>query len=207
MAPGRVSAGRLLLAAAAALVVAAAAFVTVRAAPVAVDLPVGAQIEGSLGVLNLAGAPTRLALGRQATVIVLMATWCKYCAYEDRWVVPRIEGAPGRAIDVVDVSAHGGIATPGPVKPAFSGREQRTGPVSAQMAAATLQRYGQRYGLLGARSVHLYVATAGARARLQVETYPTFVIVGADGRVRRIIVGAVSADVLMRAIASVQSAE
>ncbi|MCY0865153.1 MAG: hypothetical protein OWQ57_09395, partial [Sulfobacillus sp.] len=56
------------------------------------------------GLQSLDQKPARLVYGQRATIVMLMATWCKYCAYDDRYVWPALMHTPGVTLDIVNVS-------------------------------------------------------------------------------------------------------
>lgn len=134
-------------------------------------------------VMTLSGQPTTLAHGSKATIVMGMASWCKFCAYEDKYVIPAIAKTPGIAIDVVDVSPKGGIAQPGPENPAFTGLDGTGGPLTVAGMEQTMSRYVQNYGTLSAPNVHVYVASSATQTAWAVKEFPSFAFVNAAGRV------------------------
>ncbi|MCL8208381.1 MAG: hypothetical protein K6V97_09970 [Actinomycetia bacterium] len=166
-------------------------------------LAVGQSLAGQKPVETLTGQPTSLALGRRATVVVLMATWCRYCGYEDRWVVPGLVGQPGVAVDLVDVSPYGGIASPGPQSPPFSGQDHIGKKTTVAGMRAWMARYAAQYGL--PPGVHLYVAPSETQASWKVASYPTIVLLDGSGTVRRVIAGAFTSS--KAALGAVQQVE
>ena len=119
-----------------------------------------------------------------------MASWCLYCGYEDKWVLPVLAKTPGVVIDVVDVSPHGGIANPGPQSPPFSGHDGTGGSLTTAGMAQTMQQYVQSFGTLNAPNVHVYVAPATTRRIWAVQQFPTLAFIGPAGRVAVLPAGA-----------------
>ena len=167
-------------------------------------LAVGQSLAGGTPVETLDGRPAALALGRRATVVVLMATWCRYCGYEDRWVVPGLVGQPGVAVDLVNVSPYGGIASPGPKTPPFSGQDHIGKKVTVAGMRSWMARYAAQYDL--PPSVHLYVAPTSTQARWNVASYPTIVLLNGSGTIRNVVAGAfTSAEAALQAVQRVES--
>ncbi len=94
-------------------------------------------------LLNVRGERVVLQKGSQGSVILTMAPWCRFCGYEDRWVLPHIAQAyPSVAIDVVDVSYMGGIASPGPEYPPFHGADgQKTKTLPEGKVLSIMRQY------------------------------------------------------------------
>lgn len=166
-------------------------------------LAVGQSLAGGTPVETLDGRPAALALGRRATVVVLMATWCRYCGYEDRWVVPGLVGQPGVAVDLVDVSPYGGIASPGPQSPPFSGQDHIGKKTTVAGMRSWMARYAAQYGLPPA--VHLYVAPTDTQSSWNVASYPTIVLLNGSGTIRNVVAGAFTSPAA--ALRAVQQAE
>lgn len=140
-------------------------------------------------LLTPTGKPVRMAVGRRATVVMAMATWCKFCGYMDRWVLPSIARLPGVTVDVVDVSATGGIAHPGPRTPPFSGVDsQPTAPLSVTGMERDLGHYASVYQLAHA-GIHVYLAPVTTQANWQIEGLPTIAILRPDGTVAKALTG------------------
>lgn len=132
---------------------------------------------------TLNGHPTTLARGSRGTVVIAMASWCLYCGYEDKWVLPVLAHTPGVTIDVVDVSPRGGIADPGPQTPPFSGHDGSGGPLTTAGMESVMQQYVKAFGTLSAPSIHVYVAPASTRQAWQVTMFPTLAFINHAGRV------------------------
>lgn len=143
---------------------------------------VGQAAPFSATVLTLHNHPTHLARGSRGTVIMAMASWCLYCGYEDKWVLPMLAKTPGVAVDIIDVSPQGGIADPGPQSPPFSGHDGVGGPLSVPQMETTMQQYVKTFGTLSAPNIHVYVATAAVQSAWHVNSFPTLGFVNAQGR-------------------------
>jgi len=133
-----------------------------------------------------------LAQGKRATVIMLMASWCLYCGYMDRYVWPTLAQTPGVAVNIVDISPTGGIANPGPKTPPFSGHDGQgpTGLSAAQMVQ-TMAQYRVAYQNMP--NLHVYVAPAAQQAQWRVQAFPTIIWINGNGRVRAVTEGALTA--------------
>ena len=134
-------------------------------------------------VESLSGHATALARGPKATVVMAMASWCRYCGYEDKWVLPQLAKTPGVAIDVVDVSPQGGIADPGPQNPPFSGHDGQGGPLTVAGMETTMQYYVTTFGTLSASNIHVYVAPQTTQSAWNIQSFPTLAFLGANGTV------------------------
>ncbi len=141
-------------------------------------------------VRSLTNHPATLARGSRATVVMAMASWCLYCGYEDKWVLPVLAKTPGVVIDVVDVSPHGGIANPGPQSPPFSGHDGTGGPLTTSGMAHTMQQYVHTFGTLNAPNVHVYVAPSTTRRIWAIQQFPTLAFIGSSGQVTVLPAGA-----------------
>lgn len=109
-----------------------------------------------------------------------MASWCLYCGYEDRWVLPALARTPGVTVDIVDVSPQGGIADPGPESPPFHGHDGHGGPLTAQGMEQTMRQYVRAYHLTGA-AIHVYVAPAATQKTWAVQSFPALAFVNWQG--------------------------
>ena len=137
----------------------------------------------SSSVTTLQGQATTLAQGSKGTVVVAMASWCLFCGYEDKWVLPQLAKTPGVAIDVVDVSPQGGIADPGPQNPPFSGHDGQGGPLTVAGMETTMQYYVTTFGTLSASNIHVYVAPQTTQSAWNIQSFPTLAFLGANGTV------------------------
>ncbi|CAB1129478.1 conserved protein of unknown function [Candidatus Hydrogenisulfobacillus filiaventi] len=170
--------------------------------PVASPFAVGSTLPTGRVVDSLAGKPTALARGSRATIVMGMASWCLYCGYEDRWVLPAIAKEPGVAVDIVDLSPQGGIADPGPETPPFSGHDGEGGPLDTAGMEAVMRQYLAAYrGLPG---IHVYVAPAAIRQAWAVQGFPTLAIANTQGRVVQVVPGAVLPAALRQAVAAAE---
>jgi hypothetical protein len=130
--------------------------------------------------LTLTGQPATLARGSKGTIIMAMASWCLYCGYEDKWVLPHLAQQPGVAIDIVDVSPQGGIADPGPQSPPFSGHDGVGSPESVSQMETTMQQYVKTFGTLS--RIHVYIAPTSVQNAWHISSFPTLGFVNANGR-------------------------
>ena len=144
---------------------------------------VGATMHFKTPVYTLTGQQTTLVQGSKGTVIMAMASWCLYCGYEDKWVLPVLAKTPGVVIDIVDVSPQGGIANPGPQSPAFSGHDGQGGPLTVAGMESTMQQYKKTFGTLNASNIHVYVAPQATQSAWNIQSFPTLAFVGPTGKV------------------------
>ncbi len=152
-------------------------------------------------LVTVDGKPTSLALGRKATVVVAMATWCKFCGYMDKWVLPVVAKEAGVEVDVVDVSQVGGIANPGPQHPAFSGSDGQGGTTLSESGMeADLRGYVAKYKLASS-GINFYVAPASIQEQWHVSAFPTVVVLNPQGIVTQQQTGAMTATQLAAAVA------
>ena len=131
----------------------------------------------------LTGKTTTLARGTKGTVVLAMASWCLYCAYEDKYVVPELAKTPGVVVDVVDVSPQGGIGVPGPQAPAFSGHDGSGGPLTVAGMAQTMRQYVKTFGTLSAPNIHVYVAPVTTQSLWAVTNFPSMAFMSTQGTV------------------------
>ncbi len=137
------------------------------------------------------GKPTSLIRGRRLTVVMLMASWCLYCAYEDKYVWPRVlRRFPGVAIDVVDVSPKGGIGNPGPETPPFTGVDGRGPAIRVAGMRATMLTYEKQFNLRTKR-VRIFVDARGMEY-WRVTNFPTLLFVNHNGRIVKRVDGALT---------------
>lgn len=87
----------------------------------------------------------------EGAIVITMASWCKFCAWEAKWQEPSlIAWAHQHHIKVylLDISGYGGIGIPGPLSNSGAGLDQVTRLSSShQMAqlAATMQEYARHF--------------------------------------------------------------
>lgn len=130
------------------------------------------------------GHPAYLVRGSRVTVVMLMASWCLYCAYVDKYVWPTVLHTPGLSLNLVDVSPNGGIGDPGPKNPPFSGHDNETGAINVAGMRTVMSQYIARFHLT-APNVHVYVDPQGL-SYWNVQDFPTILIINAQGQVTRI---------------------
>lgn len=163
----------------------------------------GATFNFKTPVENLAGKTTTLARGSQGTVVMAMASWCLFCAYEDKYALPPLAKTPGVVIDIVDVSPQGGIGEPGPESPAFSGHDGTGGALNTAGMVSVMQQYKKTFGALNAPNIHVYVAPNETRTAWNVQSFPTLGFIGANGQV---VVAPAGAQTVSQAQADLQQA-
>lgn len=130
------------------------------------------------------GKPSHLVEGSHVTVVMLMASWCLYCAYVDKYVWPSLIHTPGLSVDIVDVSPQGGIGDPGPKSPPFSGHDNPAGSLSAQGMRTTMQQYVKRFDL-HYPNLHVYTDPSG-QSYWGLQYFPTILFVNRQGQVKRV---------------------
>lgn len=144
---------------------------------------VGTAFPFKTAVETLSGHQTTLAQGPKGTIVMAMASWCLYCGYEDKWVLPQLAKTSGVAIDIVDTSPQGGIANSGPQNPAFSGHDGTGGPLTVAGMESVMTQYKKTYGTLNAANVHLYVAPQTTQSAWNIQSFPTLGFIGSNGKV------------------------
>lgn len=144
---------------------------------------VGSLAPFTTSVYTLTGHPTTLARGTQGTVVMAMASWCLFCGYDDKWVLPVLAKTPGVTVDIVDVSPQGGIADPGPQSPAFSGHDGQGVPLTVAGMETTMQQYVKTFGTLTAPNIHVYVAPQTTQSSWHIQSFPTLAFIGPSGKV------------------------
>ena len=128
------------------------------------------------------GQQVAVVRGPRLTVIMLMASWCLYCAYEDKYVWPQvIRSIPGVEVNIVDVSRNGGIGDPGPQSPAFSGHDNVGPHISVAGMRQTMLTYQKQFDL-HAPNLHIFVDPTGL-TYWHMTTYPTFLFVNGTGHI------------------------
>lgn len=142
---------------------------------------VGQAAPWSASLETLKGQPAHLVRGTKGTLVVEMASWCLYCGYTDKYIVPLIDKMPGVVVDVVDVSPQGGIADPGPISPPFSGHDGQGGAINTAQMAQVMQQYVTTFGTLG--QAHVFVAPSATRSAWNVQSFPTMDWINASGKV------------------------
>ncbi len=133
-------------------------------------------------LLNLQGKGAVLHKGSRGSVILTMAPWCRFCAYEDRWVLPRIAQVyPSVAINVIDVSSMGGMASPGPEYPPFHGMDgRRTKSLPQKTVLSVMQQYINRLHL-SQSTLNFYVIAPGQTDAPATQAIPQWYIVNPQG--------------------------
>lgn len=184
-------------------VITMAVWPTSASKPTGTPFVVGRSAPWAAPVETLTGQQTTLAQGSKGTVIMAMASWCLYCGYEDKWVLPVLAKTPGVVIDIVDVSPQGGIADPGPQSPAFSGHDGQGGPLTVAGMESTMQQYKKTFGTLNASNIHLYVAPQSTQSAWNIQSFPTLAFANASGKV---VVAPAGAQTISQAQSDLQQA-
>lgn len=136
------------------------------------------------------GKPAHLARGSHITVVMLMASWCLYCAYDDKYVWPQIIHTKGLTLDIVDVSPYGGIGDPGPQQPPFSGHDNQGSSIGGKGMIRTMRTYVRQFGLT-AGNIHVYVDPQGM-SNWTIQDFPTILLMNQQGTLKEKINGAVT---------------
>ena len=135
----------------------------------------------SPALFNLKGQIATLAQGTQGTVVLAMAPWCSFCAYEDRWVLPQMVSANRViAVDVVDVSYLGGIASPGPEYPPFHGLDAQGSTRTEASARAVMRQYIEHLHIVHT-GLHFYVMAPQERAQWSHQPVPQWYVLNSKG--------------------------
>jgi len=155
---------------------------------------------------NTGGTVSLSSYRGRPVLVEFMATWCMYCAWEAKYVLPQLQAAAagqGFAILAVDASDRTGIATPGPYDDPGAGRDGAATPlptVGAEAAAMhELDEYAATFGL---RFPLLYDPGLLVTQAYHVTAYPTLVVIGASGRIDRTFVGPQPAATLLAELAA-----
>jgi len=151
------------------------------------------------GLQSLNQKPARLVYGQKATIVMLMATWCKYCAYDDRYVWPALIHTPGVTLDIVNVSPYAGIGNPGPQNPPFSGQDEVGARVGAAGMAANLRRYLAVFHLQ-ATNIHPFIDPEGV-SHWNIQYFPTILFINRRGQLVTRSNGALTLPEARRALA------
>jgi hypothetical protein len=122
--------------------------------------------------------------GNRATIVVMMASWCKFCAYDDKYVWPVLAKTPGVTVDIIDVSPNAGIGNPGPFSPPFSGTDHIGNPINRAGMIAVMREYRAQFHLTQP-NVAVYVDHQGL-ARWPIKYFPTVVFINQKGVISKI---------------------
>ncbi len=122
--------------------------------------------------------------GKRATIVVMMASWCKFCAYDDKYVWPVLAKTPGVTVDIIDVSPNAGIGNPGPFSPPFSGTDHIGNPINRAGMIAVMREYRTQFHLTQP-NVAIYVDRQGL-ARWPIKYFPTIVFINRQGVISKI---------------------
>lgn len=136
------------------------------------------------------GKLSHLSRGSHVTVVMLMASWCLYCAYDDRYVWPTILHTKGLTLDIIDVSPYSGIGDPGPKSPAFSGHDNQGYSVGEAGMRTTMKSYVKKFDLTEP-NVHVYVDPKGI-TYFNVQYFPTVLFLNQQGHLSERVNGALT---------------
>lgn len=136
------------------------------------------------------GRPTYFTRGKKVTVVMLMASWCLYCAYVDKYVWPSVIHTPGLDLNLVDVSSNSGIGDPGPQTPAFSGHDNQGPVVGVSGMRSVMNRYVKRFDLT-ASNIQVFVEPAGLQY-WRVQYFPTILFLNAKGQLIKRVSGGIT---------------
>ena len=136
----------------------------------------------------LDGQRQLLRRGKRATIVVMMASWCKFCAYDDKYVWPVLMKTSGVTVDIIDVAPNAGIGNPGPVSPPFSGADHIGKPINRAGMIAVMREYRVDFHLTQP-NVAIYVDREGL-ARWPITYFPTIVFINRQGVISKISNGA-----------------
>ncbi len=125
--------------------------------------------------------------GKRATIVVMMASWCKFCAYDDKYVWPVLMKTPGVVVDIIDVSPNGGIGDPGPFSPPFDGSDHFGKPISPTGMISVMREYRVKFHLT-APNVAIYVDPEGLE-RWPIKYFPTIAFINGQGNVSQTVNG------------------
>lgn len=135
----------------------------------------------------LNGHTASLVYGKKATIVVFMASWCKFCAYDDAYVWPKLATTSGVVVDIVDVSPYNGIGSPGPESPPWQGVDGKPHSVNRQGMIRVMQQYVHKFPLTGA-SIHVFVDHKGLQ-RWPIKSFPTSVYLDSRQKIVRVATG------------------
>lgn len=151
------------------------------------------------------GQPSYLQRGPKITVVMLMASWCLYCAYVDKYVWPTILKTPGIHLDIIDVSGYSGIGDPGPQKPAFSGHDHVGQAIGVAGMQKVMKHYIQRFGL-DRSQVSVYLQPA-AQSYFKVRYFPTILLLNAKGHLVERVNGGITGPQAQKLIHAIQKSQ
>ena len=150
---------------------------------------------------NTGGTVTLSHYRGRPVLVEFMATWCMYCAWESRWVLPQVETAAaqsGFVVLAVDASQLGGIGVSGPADNPGAGHDGSMTPlptVGTEAAAMhELDAYAATFGLT---MPFLYDPGLQVTTAYHVTAYPTLVVIGASGHIVKTYVGPQTAATLL----------
>lgn len=146
------------------------------------------------------GKQVNVEVSGKPTVVVFFATWCPFCAYDAKWVLPafakRVQQAGGRVIGV-QASLQLGQGIPGPLGQPQLGQDgshyQPPASKEQSMSLAELKRYKKTFHL----NYPLYFDPAlHYTMSMGVSSYPSFAFLNASGKMVAGLAGAQSGSAL-----------
>lgn len=145
---------------------------------------------------------------KNGAVVIAMASWCKYCAWEAKWEEPQLLRW-GREhhirVVLVDISPRGGIGIAGPQNNASAGTDGSgqflgSGAHGLKVLEATLKRYAATYHLpLAALTIDPADTTVFAK---KAQEMPAIFLVSPGGRITRTFQGTTPASSIESAFAA-----
>lgn len=142
--------------------------------PTVSNITTGTAFNWKTAVRTLNDQNTTLARGSKGTIVELMASWCLFCGYTDKYALPVISKTTG-------------IANTGPENPPFSGNDGKAVTADTAQMAPTMQQYKKDYG--GMPGMNLYVAPSATRALWKPRSIPILIWINKAGMVTKVSVG------------------
>lgn len=140
----------------------------------------------SVPLVATSGKQVNVVLSGKPTVIIFFATWCPYCAYDAKWVLPqfatKVRKAGGQVLGV-QASLQLGQGTAGPLGNPYAGKEGshfQPSKANEQSASLTaLRKYEKDFNL----NYPLYF-DPGLRytTKMGVVNYPSFAFFDSTGK-------------------------
>ncbi len=140
----------------------------------------------SVPLVSTSGKQVNVVLSGKPTVIVFFATWCPYCAYDAKWVLPqfttKVKKAGGQVLGV-QANLQLGQGVPGPLGNPYAGKDgSHFQPPKAKEQSdslAALRKYEKDFNLNYPLyfDPHLTYTT-----KMGVVNYPSFAFFDASGK-------------------------
>ncbi len=138
-------------------------------------------------------------LSSNGAIVIAMASWCKYCAWEAKWQEPQLFhwGSEHHVrVVLVDISPRGGIGIAGPANDASAGTDGKgnylgASPKGLKALEATLQSYSKIYHVpLNDLTIDPDDLTPFAK---KAQLIPAIYLVNASGRITKSFEGTTDA--------------